>query len=252
MTQTATLRRINEVRMGFLILTRIPVGRIKGEVPTMAASCWGWPLIGAFIGLVAAVVGQAAMACGFSGTISALLAVIVTVLLTGAIHEDGLADLFDGLGGGRTKERALEIMRDSRIGSYGALALLISVLLRCLLIAQVAPSGLVAPMIGLAAFSRGLMPVALWLMPAARDNGLGHAAGGVGHTRPLIALAIGGLCLMATGPLTTLVAALAASLAALLVAGWAKARIGGQTGDVLGSIQQVAELAGWLVIAARV
>lgn len=251
MTSAPAARVLNELRMAFLTLSRLPVGRIAGEAPAMGASAWAWPLVGAAIGLIAAIVDCAALRAGLPPFLAAALAILALVLATGGLHEDGLADLADGFWGGRDAARRLEIMRDSRIGSYGALALGFSLLIRVGALASL-PHGMGgAALVGLSAASRAAMPVALWLLPPARQDGLGRAAGGIEPARVAAAVGLGvailALCLPAGKWLALPVMAAAAAGLGLL----ARRKIGGQTGDVLGATQQVAELAGWLVLAAQ-
>lgn len=237
--------------MAFLTLTRLPVGQIAGEAPGMAESAWAWPLVGALVGLIAALVHWAALALGLPPFMAAVLAVLALVLVTGALHEDGLADLADGFWGGRDPARRLEIMRDSRIGSYGTLALGFALLIRVGALGSLPPQMAGAALVGLSAASRAAMPVALWLMPPARGDGLGRAAGGVAPGGVAAAVALGvalfALCLPGSKLIALPVMAAAAAGLGLL----ARRKIGGQTGDVLGAMQQAAELAGWLVLAAQ-
>lgn len=244
-------RLIDEFRMGFLTLTRLPIGRIAGEAPPMAATAWCWPLIGAVVGLIAALTYHAALALGLPPLLAATLAVLALVLANGGLHEDGLADLADGIWGGRDPARRLEIMRDSRIGSYGALALAFALILRVGALASLSPAVGGAALVALSAASRAAMPAVIWLLPPARPDGLGRAAGGVGGTTVAIALGLGVLIFAQVLHPHRLVAL---PLMALAVAGLmvlAQRKIGGQTGDVLGATQQIAELAGWLVLAAQ-
>jgi adenosylcobinamide-GDP ribazoletransferase len=183
--------------------------------------------------------------------LAAVLALLAATLATGALHEDGLADLCDGFGGGRDRARRLEIMRDSRIGSYGALALGFAVLIRVLALSSLSGSTGTLALIGLSAVSRAPLPLALWLMPPARHDGLGRAAAGVGARRSLLAAGFGlgffALCLPGA-----LFALPVMALAAFGLARLAMARIGGQTGDVLGAMQVVTELVGWLCLSTLI
>jgi adenosylcobinamide-GDP ribazoletransferase len=183
--------------------------------------------------------------------VAAALALAVLAMVTGALHEDGLADTVDGFWGGRDRDRRLSIMKDSRIGSYGALALILSVLLRWSALAALfgGGAGLLALM-AVGALSRASMAGVMALLPFARPGGL---AAGTGHPPILAVLTGGGLALLlalaSVGP-AALAAALAALVAAAAVGALAWHRIGGQTGDVLGAAQQAAEMAGLVVLAA--
>ena len=181
---------------------------------------------------------------------AALVAVLAGVLLTGALHEDGLADTADGLGARGGRDKRLEVMRDSRSGAYGVLALVFSIGLRGAALAA-APSALagLGALVAAAAWSRALIPAAMQIMPPARADGLGAGAGQpdatIAATAAMlgIALALAGLGLAA--PLAVL-AALAAAWGVVVLA---RRQLGGFTGDVLGAIQQCAEAAMLLAAA---
>ena len=244
-------RRLDEARLALMLLTRLPAGRIEGPVPPMSASTWAWPLAGAVVGAIAAFVLGLALVLGLPAPAAAILALAALILASGAMHEDGLADLADGFGGGVTRERKLEIMRDSRIGTYGVVALCIALGMRAVGIAALAGAGGAAmALIGIAAASRAVLPMALIRMPAARDNGLGRMAAGDDPAPAWAAALIGFFCLLPLGLGTALLVAFAMVLAALILAGIAMRQIGGQTGDVLGAMQQVAEVAGWVALCA--
>lgn len=244
-------RAFAELRMGFLILTRIPVGSLSGTLPTVGSSAWGWPLVGLVVGGLSALIWWAALALGLPPLPAAGLAILAGTLATGGLHEDGLADLADGFGGGRDKARRLEIMRDSRIGSYGALAIGFSLLLRVGALASLNGSTGALSLIALAAASRAILPAALHLMPPARADGLGRAAGQVGLRRLLLALVLGGAALCLTG-LGAFVIGGTMAAATLVLAVLAMRKIGGQTGDVCGAAQVAAEIAMLAVYAAAV
>ena len=247
---SAIMARWAEIRIGFMILTRFPMGRIDGEAPSMAASAWCWPLVGLVVGGLAAAVWWMAVSVGLPPLLAATLAILAGVLATGGLHEDGLADLFDGFGGGRDKARVLEIMRDSRIGSYGALALGFSLLVRAAALASLDPGTGVWALAGLTAASRAVMPMALRVMPPARPDGLGKAAGGVGRGTVLIAPLLGLAALLPLGVFPALAIAFGMAAASTALGLWAVSRIGGQTGDVLGAMCQLGEISGWLAVSA--
>lgn len=124
--------RMGEAHLAFVFLTRLPLPRLTdaaARTPVSRAS-WAFPLVGLAVGLVGALTLWGTALAGLPPLVSALATLAVTVALTGALHEDGLGDLADGFGGGATRDRKLEIMRDSRVGSYGVLALLFSIGLR--------------------------------------------------------------------------------------------------------------------------
>ncbi|WP_232830511.1 adenosylcobinamide-GDP ribazoletransferase [Oceanicella sp. SM1341] len=225
------------------LLTRLPLpvdhAAIAGR---LAASAWAWPLVGALLGAAAGAALVLARLAGLPGGMAAALALALLALATGALHEDGLADCADGFWGGRDRARRLEIMKDSRIGSYGAVALVLVTLARWSALAALPGWSPVAALALAAAASRAAMAVAMRL-PNARGEGL---SAGVGRP-PLAALALGtGLCLLGGGLALGLAGLLACALAAAggaAVCLLARARLGGQTGDVLGATQQIAETA---------
>lgn len=242
--------RWEELKVGLMMLTRLPVGQIRGEAPALAASAWSWPLAGLAVGSLAAAVYWLATALGLPGALAAALAVLALVLATGGLHEDGLADLADGFGGGRDRARVLEIMRDSRIGSYGTLAIGFSLLIRVLAIGALARCDAIWGLLAIGAASRAVMPAALHLLPPARSEGLGSGASGVTQEAALVAALIGGACLLPFGLVDAALVAAAMAGAAVWLGRRAAARIGGQTGDVCGAMQQLAEGAGWLALVA--
>ncbi|WP_193227811.1 adenosylcobinamide-GDP ribazoletransferase [Aureimonas psammosilenae] len=251
----ATLRAL-----GFL--TRLPIPpSVFAEGRPLGADAHAFPLAGLAAALPSAILVLLGAALGLSPTTTAVGAMTLLVMLTGALHEDGLADVADGLFGHKPKERALLIMKDSRIGAYGALALVFSVLLRVSLLADLlatsAEAGAVALLL-VAGFSRGLM-VWLWSsLPSADPNGLAARVGAPDGAAGRLSAAIGtGILVLPVLVLFGLGAALLpvalAALAILAFRGFLLRRLGGQTGDCLGAGQQIAEIAALLgfVLAIR-
>lgn len=231
-----------QFRLAVMMLTRLPVGQLR-YVPSMGDAAWAFPLVGAGVGGLAALV----VLTPLQPHLAAGLALVVMLVITGGLHEDGLADLADGFGGGRDKARKLEIMRDSRIGSYGTLALIMALGLRVQAMALVAPHRAALALIAIEAASRAGLPLVLRLMPPARAEGLGHAAAGVSAASALVALAIGAAALAVLGTAGLVLAAVMAISGAALA--WlAMRQIGGQTGDVLGAMQQITALSAWLAL----
>lgn len=241
---------LSELHLAATFLTRVPLPDC-GLLPpgSLARSMRLFPLVGAGIGLGAGLVFVLAHAV-LPPLAAALLAVLAGVLLTGALHEDGLADTADGMGARGGRDQRLEVMRDSRSGAYGVLALVFSIGLRAAALAA-APSALagLGALVAAAAWSRALIPASMQIMPPARADGLGAGAGQpdatIAATAAMlgIALALAGLGLAA--PLAVL-AALAAAWGVVVLA---RRMLGGFTGDVLGAIQQMAEAAVLLAAA---
>jgi adenosylcobinamide-GDP ribazoletransferase len=235
-----------DLRIAISLCTRLPVaptGAIgDGDV---ARASWALPIAGALIGVIGAGVYWLADRLHVPQLSASVLALAATIIVTGAMHEDGLADTADGLGGGRTRERKLEIMRDSRIGTFGACALGLSLLLRWSALATLNDARSVAVALIVAhGAARAVLPAFMSLVPPARSEGL---SSGAGQPPPVsVAVALGlGIAALAVGfglkPMLTGVVALAAI--GLLLARLAQRQIGGQTGDVLGALEQTAEAA---------
>jgi adenosylcobinamide-GDP ribazoletransferase len=235
------------------VLTRLPVAATASEEGTIAEASWAFPAVGAGIGMIAALVLFVASSFNIGAWSAALLALVTAGLITGALHEDGLADTADGFGGGRTRDDKLAIMRDSRSGTYGVLALIFSIGLRAgALIAIGSPIEGGLALIAAHTASRAGLPVIMrWLAPA-RTDGLGAMAGTPGPVTMLVALAIG--ILVALGMLGPIRGAVALVLTGVMMAATAmlaRRQIGGYTGDVLGALQQIGEITMLLVAAAR-
>lgn len=244
--------RLAEMQLAMMLLTRFPAGLIKDPVPPMAAACWAYPLAGLAVGATTALVLSGALWLGLPPAIAAGLSLVAGVVATGGLHEDGLADVADSVGGGQSRDRKLEIMRDSRIGSYGALALILALGLRWSALEAIASHGVIlaaTAIVAVAVSSRAGLPVILYLLPAARNNGLGKSAAGPTVMRVAVAVAIGLLTLaLLTSGSIPLAIAIGQCITLLLGARLAFRQIGGQTGDVLGAIQQATDLCAWLLL----
>lgn len=237
--------------VGFLTRIRLPGAGARGE--GVVESAWAFALVGAGVGIAGAAVLVLGRAIGLPPAVAAALAVAAAVILTGALHEDGLADTFDGFGGA-TPDRRLAIMADSRIGTFGMSALVLSLVIRIVALAAAASVSIVAAATALIAaetVSRAIM-VGLWKQfPPAKADGLA-AAFGAPSTGSVVQAAATGLfawaVAMAAGisPVGAFAAAILAIFAAYGVAMISMRAIGGRTGDTLGACQQVA-LAGFLV-----
>ncbi len=235
-----------DLRLAIGFLTRLPV-KTPALLPegAMGRAMWAFPLVGAYIGALSAAVYLLTHRI-LPEWPSALLALAAGIILTGALHEDGLADCADGFGGGRDKERKLEIMRDSRIGTYGTLALILSIMLRAAAVAKFyhpATALFVAHCLG-----RTALPVMMRSLPPASPTGVAAAVGTPGWRSVMIAVAIGlGFTVWFYG-INSPSPLIAALLAIVAMGCLAKRQIGGYSGDVLGATEQVVELSVLLAI----
>ncbi|GAC1345971.1 MAG: adenosylcobinamide-GDP ribazoletransferase [Acetobacteraceae bacterium] len=235
-----------------MLLTRLPAGWLgRAEPPPLARCLWAFPLVGAVVGGIGAAVFWAGERAGLPPALAAIWTLAATMLATGALHEDGLADTADGFGGGRSTERKLEIMRDSRIGAYGALALILFVAVRGAALAALGqPARVAAALVATAALARGGVAIPLLLLRPARVDGLASALATPGRAA-WVALALGVAVAALVLPWRLALGAAGASGAAVLVLAWlAKRQIGGFSGDVLGAGVLVAECAALSVLAA--
>jgi adenosylcobinamide-GDP ribazoletransferase len=243
------LRVPNDLLSAFALLTRLPV---PNHSATGAGSAWAWPLVGAVLGVFQAGLASTALWLGITPGMTAVFVLGLAALLTGGLHEDGLSDTADGLFGGWTRARRLEIMKDSRVGSYGVLALVLVTLARWAgLTALLVFGGHWAALVAAGALSRAPMALIMALLPNARGEGLSHATGRPSQTVALIALGLAAaIAVLATG-WAALALVGAALVAGLVLSVLALRRIGGQTGDILGASQQLAEVACLTVLSAR-
>lgn len=235
-----------DIRGAGLFLTRLPVG---GPPLVMPRGFRAFPVAGAAIGFFGAVVLAGAMKLGFSPLTGAIVSLVVMTAITGALHEDGLADTADGFGGGGDAEHKLKIMADSRLGTYGTVTLIFTLGLRAALLAELAgrldSMALISALVAAAAAGRTAPGFLLAALPSARSTGLGVSAG-----RPDAAVLFGAtgatlvflLPVLVTISLTSAITAILVS--AIVVAALcrlSRQQIGGQTGDVAGAAAILAE-----------
>jgi adenosylcobinamide-GDP ribazoletransferase len=242
--------------VGFLFLTRLRLpAPADWPEDAVARAAWAFPVVGAAIGLAGGAAALLGQRLGLPPIAAALIGLAATMLLTGALHEDGLADTVDGLGGGRDRESKLEIMRDSRVGSYGVLALILAVGLRAAALSALlgqAPGLLLGAMAAAHAVSRAGLPAIMHGLDPARKTGLGVGAGRPAAPVAQLAAAIGlGVALAALGWWRGIFAVAIAAAGMAGTAMLARRQIGGYTGDVLGAAQQVAEAAMLLAASAQ-
>jgi adenosylcobinamide-GDP ribazoletransferase len=233
--------------------TRIPVTTPASCSGRLADAVWAFPLVGAGIGGIAACAFLLAQLFGLRDWPAAILTLLASIVLTGALHEDGIADTADGLIGGHDRDQRLAIMRDSRHGTFGVLALVLSVMLRAAALAEIGePIHAGLALIAAHAGSRAILPFAMRMMAPARADGLAAAAGRPPTPHALAALAIGLLItLAALGPGRGAVALGLAGAAVFTLGVLVRRSIGGYTGDVLGAFQQIGEIVVLLTAAAK-
>ncbi len=237
--------RGREVKAGILFLTRLRYGAAEPvDGGGIARAAWAFPLAGLLVGIIGALVYWLAYHLGLPGWPAAALSIAATMVLTGCLHEDGLADTIDGLGGGATREQKLAIMRDSRIGTYGVCALVIAIILRVGALALLgAPGPVAAALLAAHGAGRAVMPVFMALLPPARSDGLSAGAGRPPSGGVAAAAVLGILILvLCLGLGHGLAALIVLAIATALLAWLSLVEIGGQTGDVLGAAEQVSEI----------
>jgi adenosylcobinamide-GDP ribazoletransferase len=246
----AAFRPLAEFVHAVKFLTRLPVPFSRTlDPPPFNQTMRMFAIVGALIGCGIAVVLLASKYLHLPPLLAALFAVAAGILVTGALHEDGLADMADGFGGGKSREQRLSIMRDSRIGSYGTLALIVAVGARVACYAALLPVrtlALVMIIVACQSFSRALMVDLLWATRPARLDGLSAYAGQPSRVVAMSAILVGLLLTLAAGYVTDFenaVLALALGLAATAaIRQLAMRTIGGQTGDVCGAAQVTCEV----------
>jgi adenosylcobinamide-GDP ribazoletransferase len=242
-----------DVRASILTCTRLPLpSSALAANFDLARASWAFPVAGSLVGGAGAFAFWSASALGLPPALAAALALTVTLLATGCLHEDGLADAADGFGGGWDRARKLEIMRDSRLGTYGACALVMSLLLRWAALAALAsPMSAAVGLMAAHIAARAALPVFMHLVPPARADGLAAEAGRPGLRSAAAAGLLGALALTFTLGLPAMFVALVlATSAGFLIARLCMRQIGGQTGDVLGALEQVIEILILLTAAA--
>lgn len=241
------------MRIALSFLTRLPVGHLEVDdyLAALGRSAWSFPLAGLLVGLVG-LGAHTATGLLFGPALQAVAVVAAGLWVTGMLHLDGLMDTADAMGSHRSRERMLEIMKDSRVGAMGAAAGALSLLLRAALVLEVAPAMQPAALLTAPALGRMAMVLAAGLWPPARaEGGLGRSfAAHVGRAQMAGALLLGLTVAFAVwftpaGP-RGLAAFGGALLVALLLGRTMAARLGGLTGDTYGAINEVVE---WAVLA---
>jgi adenosylcobinamide-GDP ribazoletransferase len=242
---------LRDIALCLVFFTRLPLPRLDFRDRKLADAIWAAPLAGLAVAMIGAFAYAIAHLFGLAAGPAAALTLAATLLATGVLHEDGLSDVADGFGGGRDREHRLAIMRDSRIGAYGAAALALSLLMRWSALAELHGNWpVLLALVAAHAGSRGLLGAFMHVLPAARSDGLAAGAGRVSRETALAGAALGALALLPLGLDTFVVMLLVLAALFLALRALCLDRIGGQTGDTAGALQQLAEIA--ILLAASV
>jgi adenosylcobinamide-GDP ribazoletransferase len=251
MTTTWPHRIAADLKTSIAFCTRLPIGEAAAAGSDVARASWALPIAGAAVAAIAALVYSIAGALALSPPVAAALALAAATAITGALHEDGLADTADGFGGGKDRASKLAIMRDSRLGTYGACALFLSFLLRWSALATIAhPYAVTMALIASHISARAALPIFMRLVPRARGDGLAAGAGEPSWESAAAACMIGVIALVvALGPSAGGIGVALLIGTGLLTGSLSRSQIGGQTGDVLGALEQVNEVVVMLIAA---
>jgi len=251
---------MHQIRLFFIALqffTRLPIPAWVGfEASWLQHASRYFPLVGVVVAALAAAV-YAAAALVLPAPVAAMLSTAASIYITGAFHEDGFADTCDGLGGGMTKERALEIMKDSRVGAYGAIGTV------CMLATKLSALALLPPHLAVAALvvahpvSRLAATALIWKLDYVRGEGkakpLAQQMTGTEFAIAALTCALPSAGVLAAGwmtPAALAAAVLASAAAALWLGRLFVRRLGGYTGDCLGAVQQLAEALAYVAVLA--
>ncbi|MDE0589060.1 adenosylcobinamide-GDP ribazoletransferase [Halocynthiibacter sp. C4] len=234
----------NDILFALGFLSRLPV-QVNTEAAQErgAAAAWAYPVAGAVIGFIAVLAGALAGLLALPEYAVSAVILATLMMLSGALHEDGLADTFDGLWGAYDAENRLLIMKDSRVGTYGVLALGLSLITKFALIHALVSSGAALAIVGAAALSRAPMVMIMSAIPNARRDGISRNVGRPQTETALLAIIAGiSISFLFSGPLAMLHGVVLITCASAVLAYVAQQKIGGQTGDILGASQQISEV----------
>jgi adenosylcobinamide-GDP ribazoletransferase len=236
----------------FRFLTRLPMPGAATRVEDLSGAVGWFPLVGACVGLATAGVFTLALAL-WTAPVAAALAVAFGLMLTGGFHEDGFTDAADGLGGGWTRERVLEIMKDSRIGAYGAMALWCTLTLRWTALWGLDRKALWALPLAMV-WGRWSIAVMLRLLPSISQGLAKEVHKGLGwgiFAQATLLLAAANLATWRWGNLNLTRPAIASVAVALLWIFYLRRRLGGHSGDLLGAGNQLVEAAALLALLVK-
>lgn len=240
-----------DILVCLIFFTRLPLARFGSPDRRLGEAIWAAPIAGLAVALIGALTFAVVDFLGVPSLPAAGITLAAIMLTTGLLHEDGLSDVADGFGGGKTVERKLEIMHDSRLGTYGAAALVVASLIRWSALANLAAHdqmliGLIAAEVA----SRSIFARLLIDTPLAAQGGLASTVGAISDRSAWTSLAIGAAALLFLGPFAAFVTALACLVVVVAFRQLCLRQIGGLNGDTLGAAQQLVEIT--VLVAATV
>lgn len=229
--------------------------RLGGENVPLSALAGYFPLAGLAIGAAAGALACLLLGVGVPSPVAIVIALGASIVFTGGLHEDGLADSADALGIRHDRERRIAVLKDSRIGTYGCLALILNFSLRFFTLQAQATHGFYTLFCAFAlsaTMGRAVLPLVMRSLPLLSTEGMAARAGAFSATASRTALGVGlVLCALVAGPFAALIAFVSALIAAYLLARLARHAFGGHNGDILGAIEQCAELAVLINLSVR-
>lgn len=239
-------RFVVDIAVAFQFLTRLPVPEVGYTPDGLARAVKFFPLVGLVIGLGAGLI-ERVLAPHLGRPVCALAVLAFLVLITGCLHEDGLADVADSMGGW-TREQRLEILHDTRVGSYGASALALSLLSRALLLAELPVEHFTAYLVSAQVLCRwSMLPLSYYLPPARETEGQGARIARLTSASSLIFGSVFTIATVAVALRKSAIAPIVVAMVVPLLSSWFYMRkFGGVTGDCFGATNQIAEIAVYL------
>ena len=239
----------SDIFICFSLLTRIPVRKTEFKKSNIGKSCWAFPICGLVVGSISLIVFHVSIEVGFNKYIAAIFFVLINLFLTGALHEDGLADLADGMFVGKDVQSKLSIMSDSRIGVFGVLALMISVNLKIFLISELSHElNTYLHLIFIFMLSRYFMLFFLRFLRPLKKNGLGKGFD-ISENRTLLIGMLPIIPLIFFLGYTVIIIFFSMFIICLILLLIIRYKFSGQTGDICGASQQINEISGLLFLS---
>jgi adenosylcobinamide-GDP ribazoletransferase len=239
---------LRDLLTAFQFCTRIPMPAMRAHADSLSDSLSFFPLVGLFLGLAANLLHLFLLHI-VDAQLTAALVLLFLIMITGGLHEDGLGDAADGFGGGWNREQVLTIMRDSRVGSYGVIALVFSLLLRWLLFSKINPTHFLSIMVAAQVLCRwSTLPLSYFLPAARAADGQGARVAQLTTRKSLLTGSlIAFIIVVAAMHAAAWKPVLLACIVSLLTGLYYQKRIGGVTGDCFGATNQLVEIAVYFI-----